>query len=389
MRNNVIVAGARTPIARGRKGGLVSVDAFELARVVVPEVISRSGVDAADIDDIVLAENMQGGGVIARHTAVSLGLTSVPGMSVNRHCAAGQVAVQTAVGQIRAGAADVVIAGGTESMSTMPFGVKMGADGSTTQWMPPSHPNTAEAPAFDMAITVGENTARLAGLTRRDVDEWAAYTHGQAIASQDAGSFDDEIVPVTVTNADGTTTVVSVDEHPRRGVTVESLGELKLLHPEIEGATVTAGNAAGVNDAAAALMVTSEDYANSHGLAALGSVVSWANVGVDPVETGLAPIIAIEKALGRAGLSIGDIDLWEINEAFCAVPVAVTRKLGIDTSIVNVNGSGASLGHPIAATGARMIVTMLGELRRRDKSVGVVSMCAGGGMGAAMVLELR
>ena len=187
MRNNVIVAGARTPIARGRKGGLVSVDAFELARVVVPEVLSRSGVDAKDVDDIVLAENMQGGGVIARHTAVSLGLTGVPGMSVNRHCAAGQVAVQTAVSQIRAGAADVVIAGGTESMSTMPFGVKMNADGTTRQWMPESHPNTPEAPAFDMAITVGENTARLAGLTRRDVDKWAAYTHGQAVTSQDNG----------------------------------------------------------------------------------------------------------------------------------------------------------------------------------------------------------
>ena len=240
-----------------------------------------------------------------------------------------------------------------------------------------------------MAITVGENTARLAGLTRRDVDEWAAYTHGQAVTSQDNGWFDDEIVPVTVTSADGTTTVVSIDEHPRRGVTVESLGELKLLHPEIENATVTAGNAAGVNDAAAAVMVASEDYANAHGLTALGSVISWANVGVDPVETGLAPIQAIEKALGRANLSIGDIDLWEINEAFCAVPVAVTRKLGIDQSITNVNGSGASLGHPIAATGARMIVTMLNELRRRGKSLGVVSMCAGGGMGAAMVLEVR
>jgi acetyl-CoA acetyltransferase family protein len=389
VRNNVIVAGARTPIARGRKGGLATVDAWALARVVVPEVIARSGVDAGDIDDIVLAENLQGGGVIARHTAVSLGLTRVPGMAVNRHCAAGQVAVQTAVGQIRSGAADVVIAGGTESMSTMPFGTKMSADGTPTQWMAPSHPNTAEAPAFDMSITVGENTARLAGLTRRDVDEWAAYTHGRAVASQDAGWFEAEIVPVTVTNADGSTVVVSVDEHPRRGVTVESLGELKLIHPEIEGATVTAGNAAGVNDAAAALMVTSEDYASAHGLTALGSVITWANVGVDPVETGLAPITAIEKALGRAGMSIGDVDLWEINEAFCAVPVAVTRKLGIDTSIVNVNGSGASLGHPIAATGARMIVTMLNELRRREKSIGVVSMCAGGGMGAAMVLELK
>ena len=160
-----------------------------------------------------------------------------------------------------------------------------------------------------------------------------------------------------------------------------------MLHPELEHATVTAGNAAGVNDAAAALVLTSEDYAAAHGLAPLGFIRSWGTVGVDPVETGLAPIGAIERALGKAGLAVGDIDVWEINEAFCSVPVAVTRKLGIDTSIVNVNGSGCSLGHPIAATGARMIVTMLGELRRRDASVGVVSMCAGGGMGSALVLE--
>ncbi|MBV9486490.1 MAG: acetyl-CoA C-acyltransferase, partial [Frankiaceae bacterium] len=151
---------------------------------------------------------------------------------------------------------------------------------------------------------------------------------------------------------------------------------------------VTAGNAAGVNDAAAAIVVTSDDYASAHGLTPLGTVRSWANVGVDPVETGLAPVSAIEQALSRSGLYPNDIELWEINEAFCAVPVAVTRKLGIDPSIVNVNGSGCSLGHPIAATGTRMIVTMLAEMRRREVSLGCVAMCAGGGMGSALILEL-
>ena len=387
MRRAAIVAAARTPIGRSRKGRLASVDAWSLARTVVAGVIDRSGVAPSDIDDVVVAESMQGGGVIARHTAVSLGLTQVPGLAVNRHCAGGLAAVQTAVAGIAADATDVVVAGGTESMSTMARSLKAGADGQWGPWAPMSHPETPDAPAFDMSVTVGENTARLAGLTRRDVDEWAAYSHGQAIKSIDAGWFADEIVPVKVRADDGGEEDYTTDEHPRRGVTVDTLAQLPVLHPELENATVTAGNAAGVNDAAAAVVVTSEDYAKAHGLVALGFVRAWGTVGVDPVETGLAPIRAIERALGKAQLAVGDIDVWEINEAFCAVPVAVTRKLGIDPSIVNVNGSGCSLGHPIAATGARMVVTMLGELRRRDARFGVVSMCAGGGMGSALVIE--
>ena len=388
MRRAVIVAGARTPIGRSRKGKLATVDAFALARVAVSGVLDRVEIPRSDIDDIVLAESMQGGGVIARHTAVALGMSHVPGQAVNRHCAAGLAAVQTAVATIRAEQADVVVAGGTESLTTMARSMRPGPDGQMAPWMPPSHPDTPEAPAFDMSITVGENTARAAGLTRRDVDEWAAYSHGQAIASQDAGYFSDEILPVAVPQQDGADLQVTEDEHPRRGVTVDTLAELPLLHPEIDGATVTAGNAAGVNDAAAAIVVTSEDYAKTHGLQPLASVRSWGVAGVDPADTGLAPIGAIERALAKSKLTLGDIELWEINEAFCSVPVAVTRKMGIDTAIVNVNGSGCSLGHPIAATGARMIVTMLGELRRRGASVGCVSMCAGGGMGSALVLEL-
>jgi acetyl-CoA acetyltransferase family protein len=387
VRRAAIVAAARTPIGRSRKGRLATVDAWALARTAVSGVIERSGIPASDIEDVVLAESMQGGGVIARHTAVSLGLHHVPGLAVNRHCAGGLAAVQTAVGAILAGAVDVVVAGGTESMSTMARSLKAGPDGNWGPWAPMSHPETPQAPAFDMSITVGENTARLAGLTRRDVDEWAAYSHGQAIATIDAGHFADEIVPVKVPTDDGGEEDYTTDEHPRRGVTVDTLAQLPLVHPELEGATVTAGNAAGVNDAAAALAITSEEYANAHGLAPLGFVRAWGTVGVDPVETGLAPIGAIERALGKAQLAVGDIDAWEINEAFCSVPVAVTRKLGIDPSIVNVNGSGCSLGHPIAATGARMVVTMLGELKRRNATYGVVSMCAGGGMGSALILE--
>ena len=387
MHRAAIVAAARTPIGRSRKGRLATVDAWALARTAVSGVIERSGIAAADIEDIVLAESMQGGGVIARHTAVSLGLTHVPGLAVNRHCAGGLGAVQTAVASIAAGAMDVTVAGGTESMSTMARSLKAGPDGSWNPWAPMSHPDKPEAPAFDMSITVGENTARLAGLTRRDVDEWAAYSQGQAIASIDAGHFAEEIVPVKVPTESGGEEDYTTDEHPRRGVTVDTLAQLPVLHPELENATVTAGNAAGINDAAAALVITSDDYAKANGLTPLGYVRAWGTVGVDPVETGLAPIGAIERAVGKAQLAIGDIDVWEINEAFCSVPVAVTRKLGIDPNIVNVNGSGCSLGHPIAATGARMVVTMLGELSRRGASFGVVAMCAGGGMGSALVLE--
>jgi acetyl-CoA C-acetyltransferase len=235
---------------------------------------------------------------------------------------------------------------------------------------------------------VGENTARAMGLTRRDVDEWTVYSQAQAIESIDSGYFTEQVVPVQVPQPDGSTKVFDTDEHPRRGTTLDVLAGLKVLHPELPDATVTAANSAGLNDAAAMVTVTSDSYAAAHGIAPLARIRSWSAVGIEPALTGLAPTIAIPKALDRAGLAIGDIDLFEINEAFCSVPVAAVRKLGLDPSIVNVNGSGCSLGHPIAATGARMVVTMVHELRRRGKYLGVVSMCAGGGMGSAMVIEV-
>jgi acetyl-CoA C-acetyltransferase len=385
----VIVAAARTPIGRARKGSLVDVDAFRLAEIAVGEAVRRAGIDIADIDDVVLGESLQGGGDIARNVAVRLGLTGVAGMADNRHCASGLSAVQIGAGSIRAGMDRVVVAGGTESLSTSPQSWKVLEPGTDPQmWMSPSHPETPDAPAFDMSITVGENTAREMGLTRLDVDEWAAYSQGQAIASIDSGAFEEEIIAVEYTDREGNAKVLSVDEHPRRGTTVETLAELKPLHPELEHPTVTAGNAAGLNDAAAALVITADDFAEAHGLRSLGRIVSWASSGVEPARTGMGPTVAIPKALDRAGLTVADIDLFEINEAFCSVPVAAIRKLGLDPAIVNVNGSGCSLGHPIAATGARMVVTMINELRRRGKTLGVVSMCAGGGMGSALVVEV-
>lgn len=391
MTDAVIVSAARTPIGRARKGSLVDVDAFRLAEIAVGEAVSRSGIDPAEIDDIVLGESLYGGGDIARHTAVVLGFTNVAGVADNRHCASGLSALQLAAGSIRAGMDTAVVAGGTQSSSSAPQSWMAQPGGEPQMWMSPSHPETPDAPAFDMSITVGENTARELGLTRHDVDEWAAYSHGQAIASIDSGAFEEEIVPVTVPSRAGDdregTRTFSVDEHPRRGVTVESLGELKPIHPELDSPTVTAGNASGINDAAAAVVLTSDDFAASHGLRPLARVVSWANAGIEPARTGMGPTLAIPKALERGGLTVDDIDLIEINEAFCSVPVAAIRTLGLDPSIVNVNGSGCSLGHPIAATGARMVVTMVHELRRRGKSHGLLALCAGGGMGSALVVE--
>jgi acetyl-CoA acetyltransferase family protein len=388
VKNPVIVEALRTPIGRARKGSLIGVDAFQLAQVVVRGVLERTAIEPREIDDLVLAESLQGGGVIARHTAVVLGLDSVPGLATNRHCAASLGAIASGAGSIAAGMDRVVLAGGTESLSTMPMCQKSPAPGVAPQlWMSPSHPETPDAPAFDMSITVGHNTAVEAGLTRADVDGWAIYSHGRAIESIDSGAFDSQIVPVEVQGPDGEARLFETDEHPRRGLTLEGMAELKVIHPEIEGFTVTAGNAAGVNDAAAAVLLADADYAISNGLQPLAAIRSWAAVGVAPRRTGMAPIDAIPKALARAGIDPSDVDLFEINEAFCSVPVATTRALGIDREICNVNGSGCSLGHPIAATGARMVVSMVHELRRRGARLGCVSMCAGGGMGMAMVLE--
>jgi len=390
MTDAVIIAAARTPIGRANKGSLVDVDAFELAEVALGALLERSQVPAADIDDIVLAESLQGGGVIARNVAVRLGLTGVPGLADNRHCAAGLSAVQIAAGTIRAGMDRVVMAGGTESLSSMPqtFKSTPASARDYLQWMSPSHPSTPSAPAYDMSVTVGENTARIAGITREAADEWAYHSHMRAAAARHEGRFDDEIVAVELTDADGSTRSLLADEQPRADTTLERLAALPVLHPELPGATVTAGNAGGLNDGAAAVMVTADDYAAANGLAVLARIVGWASVGVEPERTGLAPPLAVAKALGRCGLAVGDVDLFEINEAFCSMAVASTRDLGLGHDIVNVNGSGCGLGHPIAATGARMVVTMLHELRRRGGTIGCVAMCAGGGMGSALVLEL-
>lgn len=387
----VIVAGARTAIGTAFKGTLRDTSAMELAEVVVDAVQKRSGLGTSQVDDIILAESNYGGGDIARHAAVVLGMLQVPGQAINRHCAGGLTAIGNAAGQIISGAERAIIAGGTQSTSTGPiqrWRTPGTVDEFTEKWMPPTHPNTAEAPNMDMSITVGWNTAKEVDLTREEMDAWAFRSHQRAVAAIDAGTFDAEIVPVQALQADGSRKEFAVDEHPRRDSSLEKLASLKVLHPEIEGFSITAGNASGMNDAAAAVMVVGSDLAAEQGLPVLATVKAWAATAIDPALMGLAVLDVIPKVLDRAGISVADVALWEINEAFASVPVAACKKLGIDESIVNVSGSGCSLGHPVAASGTRMVISLMNELGRRGGGYAVAAMCAGGGQAGAVVLEV-
>ena len=277
---------------------------------------------------------------------------------------------------------ELIIAGGVNSASTAPRS-RLRVDGEWVDWFPPTHPDRPDAPNLDMSITVGWNAAVAAGVSREEMDAWALRSHQHAVSAIDQGRFDAEVVPIQTAHG-----LFCLDEHPRRDTSLEKLASLKPLHPEIEGFSITAGNACGANDGAAALVVASDRLSDRLGLPALATVRSWASVGVDPAETGLAPVKAIPKALARAGLSAADVDVFEINEAFAAMCVATIRRLDLDPDRVNVNGSGCSLGHPVAATGARMLVTLVHELRRRGGGIGVAAMCAGGGMGSAAVIEV-
>jgi acetyl-CoA acetyltransferase family protein len=380
VRDAAIVATARTPIGTAHKGSLVDVEPTDLGSLVVREALGRTTVDPELVDDLILGESRYGGGDMARYIAVDAGLEHVPGLAHNRHCATGLASIATAAGSVRAGMDDVVIAGGVHSASTAPrLERRQPGTDDWGEWLPPSHPETPDAPCEDMSITVGWNAAVRAGVTRDQMDAWALRSHRRAIAAIDTGAFDDEVVPVGD---------FAVDEHPRRDTSLEKLASLKPLHPEIDGFSITAGNASGRNDGAAAVVVADRELAERSGAVTLAIVRAWASTGVAPANSGLGPTTAVPKALGRAGLEVGDVDLWEINEAFASVAVANTRLLGIDHELVNVVGSGCSLGHPTAMTGTRMVISLIHELRRRGGGVAVATMCTGGGMGSAMVLEV-
>lgn len=385
MTEAVVVSAVRTPIGSSFKGTLRDTSAEELAAHVVRAALERSGLSAEDVDDVILAEELAGGGDIARHAAVAAGLLGVPGQAVNRHCAASLSAFGNAAASIRAGMDRAVIAGGTHAASMNP----------TLTWRVPGSDDARRgfAPTFpyyegatdDVAISVGWNTAIEAGISREQLDAWAKRSHDRAVAAIDTGAFDEEIVPIDV-HVDGEPVTFAVDEHPRRGSSLEKLAGLRPLR-DIEGFSITAGNASGVNDAASALMVVSDDLAIERGLTPLARVRAWGAIGVEPHRTGMAAVEVIPLVLKRAGLDLGAVDLWEINEAFASVPIAACRILGLDEDRVNVYGSGCSLGHPVAASGARMLTTLIHELRRRGGGVAVAAMCAAGGQGGAVVIE--
>ncbi|MBF6273628.1 MULTISPECIES: thiolase family protein [Nocardia] len=386
----VIISGARTAIGTAYKGSLTETDAFTLGTAAVAEAVRRAGVEPELVDDVILGESLYGGGAIGRYVAIEAGLVNAPGIAHNRHCASGLSTLQSAAASVIAEMDRIVVAGGVQSSSTAPTVNRRipGSEEWEEDWLAPSHRETPDAPVRDMSITVGWNAAVKAGITRAQMDEWALRSHQRAVAAIDAGSFTEEIVPIEVTRRDGSTVTFAVDEHPRRTSSLEKLASLKPLHPEIEGFGITAGNAAGINDAAGAVVVADRALARERGIEPLAVVRAWASVGVVPADTGLAPAPAIEKVLARAGLSVGDVALWEINEAFASVAVAATRALGLDEEKVNVLGSGCSLGHPVAMTGTRMVLSLVHELRRRGGGVGVAAMCAGGGMGTAVVVDV-
>jgi acetyl-CoA C-acetyltransferase len=388
MGDAVILSAVRTPIADGKKGALARTPIQEIAKASVAEAMKRANVPPSDIDDIVLGEVMHGGGCVARYVALDLGLPpDTPGLAVQRHCASGLQGVVSAAADIRSGMTTVAVAGGAESMSQTPRSYMASPEpfGGIEPWMSLTHPLTPDAPLI-MGITVGENTAAEAGVTREQQDEWAFQSHMRAVAAIDDGRFAQEIVSMELRDKKGNVSIFDTDEHPRRDTSLEKLAALRPLFKQ--DGTVTAGNSSSFNDGSAALVVADAAYAEEYGRQPLAVIRSWAAAGVEPSRTGLAPTIAVPKALDRAGIRAQDVKLVEINEAFASMAVASARILGFDHDIVNVNGGAVGLGHPVACSGARILVTLIHELRRRGGGYGVATLCAGGGMSLAAVVEV-
>lgn len=387
----VIVSGARTAI--GSFGGALSdVPATELGRIVIEGAIERAGIDRADIEEVIMGNVLQAGLGMnpARQSAIAAGIpNSVPSFTVNKVCGSGLKAIALAAQAIVAGDGDLIVAGGMESMSRAPYllkkarwGYRLGNDEIADSML--SEGLTCAMAACHMGVTA-ENVAEECSVPREAQDEFAAESQRRAEAAIAAGRFTEEIVPVTVAQKKGDPLAVNVDEYPRKGTTVETLARLK---PAFQNAgTVTAGNASGINDGAAAVLVMSADRARLMELAPMAEIVSYATAGVDPRLMGLGPVPAIERALEKAGLALKDIDLFELNEAFAAQSIGVMSKLGLDASRVNVNGGAIALGHPIGASGARILITLLYEMRRRNVKRGLAALCIGGGQGIAMIVE--
>ncbi len=389
MREAVIVAGARTAVGKAPRGALRNTRPDDLAATVIVELLKRANaLDTLLVEDVILGcaipESVQGFNV-ARVTAQRARLPdTIPGQTVNRFCASGLQAIALAAQQIMAGQGECIIAGGTESMSLVPIPGRFYAPNPT---LASEHPGVYLA----MGLTA-ENVAQQWHVSREDQDAFALQSHQRAVAAQDAGRFDASIVPIeieTVSVDDGqrvaTTTVFKRDEGPRRDTSLEALARLPAVF-QAHG-TVTAGNSSPLNDGAAAVLVMERERAESLGLKPLVRFVSFAATGVAPEVMGVGPITAVPKALKLAGLTLSDIDLIELNEAFASQSLAVIRELGLDQARVNVNGGALALGHPLGCSGAKLTVELTDELRRRNSRYGLVTMCIGGGMGAAGIFE--
>jgi acetyl-CoA C-acetyltransferase len=387
----VILSACRTPI--GSFGGAFKdLSAVDLGTVVIGEAIARAGVNAADIGDVVMGCVLQAGNGmnVARQAALKAGVpVEVPGETVNRVCGSGMQAVVHAVEAIRVGYVDAMLAGGTESMSNAPYllkgarwGYRMGNAEAIDSML--LEGLTCAMGACHMGITAEEVAARY-GVSRADQDGFAAESQRRAARAIADGRFKDEIVAVPVPQRKGDPIVIDTDEYPRKDTTVEKLAALKPAFKK--DGTVTAGNASGINDGAAALVVTTGKKAQDLGRKPLARILAYVSTGVDPKVMGIGPVPAVRKVLDRAGLKTGDIDLFELNEAFAAQSVAVMRELGIDPAKVNVNGGAIALGHPIGASGARVLTTLVYALRARKLRYGVASLCIGGGMGIAMAVQ--
>ncbi len=391
MSRPVILSACRTAI--GSFGGsLKEVAAPDLGAVVIREAIARAGVPPGAVDDVLMGCVLQAGAGmnVARQAAKKAGLPDeVPAMTINRVCGSGLQAVATAAQVIRAGDASIVVAGGTESMSNAPYllkqarwGFRMGHAEATDSMV--ADGLTCAIGACHMGVTAEEIATRY-GIGRAAQDTFAAESQRRALAAIAAGEFGAEVVPVLIPQKKREPIAFSRDEYPREGTTAESLGGLRPAFSKT--GTVTAGNASGINDGAAAVVVADEARAQALGLSPLGRVVASAVAGVEPMVMGLGPVPAVRRVLDKAGWSVADVDLFELNEAFAVQALAVMHDLGLPADRVNVCGGAVALGHPIGASGARILVTLLHALQRRGAHRGVAALCIGGGMGIALAVE--
>ena len=389
--DSVILSACRTPI--GAFGGaLKDLSAADLGAIVIREAIARAGVDAKDVGDVIMGCVLQAGAGmnVARQAAIKAGVpVEVPAETINRVCGSGLQAVVHAVEAVKAGYIDLMVAGGTESMSNAPYllkgarwGYRMGNAEAIDSML--QEGLTCAINGCHMGATA-EEIVRRYGISRADQDAFAAESQRRAARAVASGAFDREIVPVDVPQKKGTPVRVAKDEYPRPATTVEALAALKPAFAK--DGTVTAGNSSGINDGAAALVIATDDKARALGRKPLARILAYCTTGVDPMIMGMGPVEAMRKAAARAGVQLGDLDAIELNEAFASQSLAVVRELGLDLAKVNAHGGAVALGHPIGASGARILTTLVHTLQARGGGLGAASLCVGGGMGTAMIVR--